>query len=577
MKTIFKNQTSKNIRFLALWILVAISFSCNKKLEIEFSPTEVQLELEPASVHFTATETETKTVMVSTNAAEWGFAIESSTEWLAVEKQGNTLRMNPKSANTGTTLRTANVVVSAKNATSVTVLVTQAAGGPPPVLFNMAEGKYFGDLSKTGNAQFLFYMYHSDEPRISVRIEGFCKLPPSFEEFKLDEGNYTCATSGAVRTFIPGSVEGLTISSSCYYDESISKLILANGGNFNVSLSGDTYTITTNMTGVDYPSGNATNIPRTTFTGKIIWGRYSLSVESSSINFGASEVGSQTATVITESPTWEFDPVSASWLTVQKQGNNQLRFTTNSANTSESKRETTVTVRANSAIPVQVKVTQNGTKDPEPGLIIPASTYTAATGTPTFFSTGPYTWTGEINPSLANKVYTITRLFNNQTFNIFANEKDGKIYLDHEKVIWEGGLIDEPGTFQAYLAYGTVYNGEKYSLIVNAPVEVYYNKTTNTLDFSNKTNVNFNGTIINNLTVYAGIIARPKPGTGAGTDSYWISDVYPDIKLSLTPKSGQSVRMEISDTPTEPAVPKKLITVDKSQLIPVNEMKTMNK
>jgi len=359
-------QPSKNIHYLMLWILAVMTFSCNKNLEIEIEPAQAPyLEVDPTEFTFGPTETTTKMAMISTNAESWTFSQEeSSKSWLTVEKRDNMLHMKPKDANTSTTERSANITVSADALDPVTVTVKQAAGGPPPVIFNEAKGKFFGDLSKNGNAQFHFYMYHTDDPRISVRIEGFCKMPPSFEQFKLDDGDYTCATSGAVRTFLPGSVVGLVLSPSIYYDESISKLILANGGTFNVSLSGDTYTITTNMTGTDYPSGDAANIPRTAFTGKIPWERYSLKVEPSSINFADDEVGKQTATVITESPTWEIDPVSATWVTAQKQGN-QISFTTNSENTSESERETTVTVRANSAIPVEVKVTQKG-KVPSP-------------------------------------------------------------------------------------------------------------------------------------------------------------------------------------------------------------------
>jgi len=368
MKTIFNNDrvslikkhTLKNIHYLVLWILAVISFSCNNKLEVEFGPAKIPfLDVVPTEINFTANETTAKQVSINTNVDNWNYTPDAASSWLTIEKPGNMLSIKPKEANTATSERTANITITADGIDPVTVKVKQA--GKDRIIYNMAKGKYFGDLSKNGNAQFHFYMYHSDAPLISIRIEAFCKLPKSFEEFKLDAGNYTCATSGAATTFLPGSIEGLVLSPSIYYDESISKLILIKGGTFNVSLSGDdTYTITTDLSGTDYPSGDAAEVPRTTFTGKIEWERYSLKVEPSSINFAANEVGYQTATVITESPTWDFVPVAASWLTVTKQGNNMLRFTTNSANTSGTKRETTVTVRANSAIPVEVKVTQNG-------------------------------------------------------------------------------------------------------------------------------------------------------------------------------------------------------------------------
>ena len=76
-----------------------------------------------SSLSFSASETATKTTTVTTNASSWNFNCSAS--WLKVEKQGNTLKVTPNSANTGSSQRTASITVSAGTAKNVTVQVTQ--------------------------------------------------------------------------------------------------------------------------------------------------------------------------------------------------------------------------------------------------------------------------------------------------------------------------------------------------------------------------------------------------------------------------------------------------------------------
>ena len=278
MKTIFKTersasikkQTSNNIHYFLLWILAVMTFSCNENLEIDISPVEILLEVKPASIVFAANETDTQTAEVTTNASDWTFSVPSSATWLTVEKEGNTLQFTPNSPNTGTSDRSTTVTVRATNADPVAVQVRQSyPSAPQPVIYNTVKCDYLGDNHKTGTANFYFNMYHSDDPRVGIRISAFCALPASFAEFKLDAGVYTVATSGAVRTIIPGIVDGSTITFSCFYDESTSNWTLIKGGSITVSLSGNTYTITTNLTGEDIHTGATVNVKPSTFTGVI--------------------------------------------------------------------------------------------------------------------------------------------------------------------------------------------------------------------------------------------------------------------------------------------------------------------
>ena len=732
MKTIYntdrvspvKNQKSKKIHYLVLWILAVMTFSCNKNLEIEIAPAQVPyLDVDPTEFTFGANETTTKMAMISTNAESWTFSQEESSKaWLTVEKSNNTLHIKPKEPNTSTTERSANITVSAGTLDPVTVKVKQA--GIDRVIYNTVECNYFGNLSKNGKAQFYFNMYHSDNPNTGIRIEGFCTLPQSFEQFKLDDGNYTVASTGEIRTMFPGRAESSTIISSCFYDEVASVWTLIKGGSLTVSSSGNTATITTDLTGEDRYTGAAANVKPSTFTGVITYRDKTpkLSVTPTTINFGASEITSKTATVTVENvESWSFDPVSASWLKVEKQGTNQLNITTLSANTGSSERTAIVKVTAGSATPVEVTVKQAGSQcatyntancvyggdilgygtaffmmdifhssNPKIGVVImgfstltgsfsnfkidagsynismtgavktilpgvisdgtiigtylynentnkitlitegsftvtisgntytiaanfkgkdsvtgaiendicisftgpikyinsesdiPESNYTATAGTPTFFNDGPNTWAGSFVPK--GDYYSISNFFDDGWL-IFADIKDGKIFLDDYTVLDEGTLVGQSGTFQFFLSYGVRYNNVNYSITMYDPVEIVYNEGTNTLDFSNKVSVNISGTQVNNLTLYIGIYAKPKPGTGAGTKNYWISDVYPDIKLKLTPKSttsSSSTFLKNMDVPRSlftqliPVATKKVLMVDESQLTPVEIKKRVD-
>ena len=218
--------------------------------------------------------------------------------------------------------------------------------------------------------------------------------------------------------------------------------------------------------------------------------------------------------------------------------------------------------------------------------LIPESTYTATVGTPRFFNTGPTTWKGEIifDDTQSSQYYVITNFFDDDWV-IFADYKNEKIFLDDYTSLWEGTLTGLSGTFQAYLSYGVLYNGSYRSIPMKDPVEIKYNESTKILDFSNKISFDFGGSIgvVNNLSLYVGILAKPKSGTGAGTDNYWISDVYPDIKLQLTPKSPQQLSSKsvhkntgISRsrfTPSSLVISNKVIMVDKPLTTPVDEMK----
>jgi hypothetical protein len=82
------------------------------------------LSVSPSSLSFGASESAQKTVTVTTNASGWEATANAS--WITLSKQSNTLLVSV-SANTATSSRTADITITAGNASSRTVTVTQAA------------------------------------------------------------------------------------------------------------------------------------------------------------------------------------------------------------------------------------------------------------------------------------------------------------------------------------------------------------------------------------------------------------------------------------------------------------------
>jgi len=223
------------------------------------------LQVTPATVTFAANENFAKAIDIVTNAENWNAA--TSAEWIAIEKQGDRLIITPKSINFGSLSLSAEIIVTAGDAEPVTVHVTQETFNSC-INYDTAKGFYLGDFLQTGIAWFTLDLYNSSDPMVGIMIEAFCTLPSSAGDFMLDAGTYYVG-DGAVRTFHPSMVYQGAILPTFFYDYGTGNHKLVTGGTFTVSLSGSTYTITTNFTGRDYVTGvDADNI-RLHYTGLI--------------------------------------------------------------------------------------------------------------------------------------------------------------------------------------------------------------------------------------------------------------------------------------------------------------------
>ena len=279
MKTIFnttqkefasvKSQISKVVRYFMAGVLALMMASCNDNLEVDITPeANDQLSVNPTSITFAAGETATKTATVTTDAADWDFTDDTSATWLTVEKQNNTLRFTPDNLNTGESQRSAGISVTAGSADPVIVQVKQDV--TPPITYNTAVCEYHGDILGNGAAFFVLDLYQSSNSNIGIFIMGFCTLPSSFVNFKLDAGTYQFAANGAVRTLFPGMFAENNARIGTYlYDFTAGKFTFVTEGSLTLALSGNTYTIAASFRGEDATSGNAVNDIRINFTGQI--------------------------------------------------------------------------------------------------------------------------------------------------------------------------------------------------------------------------------------------------------------------------------------------------------------------
>ena len=204
------------------------------------------------------------------------------------------------------------------------------------------------------------------------------------------------------------------------------------------------------------------------------------------------------------------------------------------------------------------------------------SDYTA-TGTPQLtFSSGDAnasTWKGKVEPADDDfgQYIEITN-FADEEVTIYADFINGKFILDTEYPVWENP------TYLAYLEVLLYHNGNFYNVDPSWwDKSIKYDVENRTIDFSKS--VVFSDIGLQHFVI--GIYAYHKSnGNGAG----WLTNIYPDVKLQLTPvakpeklsnKAGlKTGRLFLSKLRSSIGIPTQdMITIDKSKLVPVEGMK----
>ena len=236
------------------------------------SPVGV-LSVNPKSFTFEINETGPKAAVISSNLSKWSFT--TSSVWLKPEKKGNTLEiyadLNFDEPRTG------EITVKSGNAPPVTVQVTQVVSPKPTIVLNTCEAYYYGNYYENGVANFELYLFnypYTTKYLNFIKIDGFCTLPAS-GSFKLDAVTYHVIENIEdieAGTFFDGIIdEERKLHGTFVCDHNTPKYTMINGGTFDVALDGNTYTITTNFTGVELPSEKEVTEIKYKYTGTIFF------------------------------------------------------------------------------------------------------------------------------------------------------------------------------------------------------------------------------------------------------------------------------------------------------------------
>jgi len=199
---------------------------------------------------------------------------------------------------------------------------------------------------------------------------------------------------------------------------------------------------------------------------------------------------------------------------------------------------------------------------------IAESDYTA-TGTPQLsFSSGGASasvWEGMVTPVEDDKFgqYIEITNFADEEVIIYADYINGKFILDTEYPVWENT------TYLAYLEVLIYYNGDFYEVGPSLwDRSIQFDAETQTIEISKS--INFVNIGLQHCVI--GIYAYQKSdGKGAG----WVTNIYPDIKLQLTPVAEpEPEKASKLNSKVNPEFYSKLrssqdaITIDQSQLVP---------
>ncbi|MDR1380721.1 MAG: BACON domain-containing protein [Tannerella sp.] len=216
------------------------------------------LSINPESLEYESDKTGDKTVAVTTNAASWDATTDAA--WISLSRQDNTLRVTVSTENAETSERTATVRITAGSAAEKTLTVTQA--GRKATTYNTAECRYLGDALEKGTAVFLLDLYDASNPNVGVFIQGHCALPSRFADFRITSGTYILGAGSAFATqgtFASGSKTDNGIAGTGVYNFNTQDFIFIDNGTFTVESSGNSYTVTTNFSGIDYRTGARVN------------------------------------------------------------------------------------------------------------------------------------------------------------------------------------------------------------------------------------------------------------------------------------------------------------------------------
>jgi len=185
-------------------------------------------------------------------------------------------------------------------------------------------------------------------------------------------------------------------------------------------------------------------------------------------------------------------------------------------------------------------------------------------------------WNGRVVPVEDDdfgQYIAITNFADQEDLTIYADFIGGDFILDTQYPVWEN---DNHVGFLVAVLY---YEDKLYAIDPDMwDMSIQYDHESQTFDFSKSVNISGIGTQNISVGVYT---IQKSNGEGVG----WLTNIYPDIKLELTPISPtQTKALMLSNkkqkviSPSKlpsftPRVDKKVITIDKSQLVPFDKNK----
>lgn len=371
------------------------------------------LSVSPTELNFGASETSSKEVTITTNASGWDF--NNPADWLTITKSGNKLIVNPKSQNTASSSRTANVKITAGSASEKTIIVKQE--GRNTLSVNPAELVFAStEISNTKSVE------------ITTNASGW---------------NYS-NTAG-----------WLTITK--------------NGNRLDIRPSSNNTTVSARETLITVTAGTATEQ-----TIKVIQNgqQNTLTVSPATLSFGATETSNKQVTITTNASSWDYT-TSVSWLTLSKSGS--LLYVRPLQNTSSSSRTATITVTAGTASARTITVTQAGTS----GQPISGNYNYSATSILLWDNASHKnsSWTGQIRPnSSSSEPYIAISNFGGAGVTVYCDYIGGTYRLDVTTAVLEDADGDLGylcmGTVNSSTGEYKVYPGVNYNISYNATTNV---------------------------------------------------------------------------------------------------------
>ena len=549
--------------------IAATIVACNNNLEVLIESTINTLTISQNSFTFADNETAAQTVTVTTNALSWNATAADS--WLATEKQGNTLRLIP-TANTGTAQRMTSVTVTAGNAPSLVISVTQLGRTiitleVNPTSFSFAANE---TTSKTATVTTNAAGWDATTTAewLTVGTQGnTLRLTPKNENTGATQRTATVSVTAGTANPVVVTVtqEGnpaitYNTAEGTYWGN------LWNNGNaaFTLDLFDNSNpNIGIRIFGFCTLPSNAANF-------RLDAGAYSVASTGAvrTIHPGTYDGDIHRPTCLFDFNTATYTLITGGTFTVALSGNTYtiaINFTGKDSKTNEVVND----IRINYTGTITF---EDESEEEAPSFNDIVNSNYEATGTPLNapgFTPAPSSWSGQVIPIEADQYYTITNWANDT--HIWVDYIDGKLTLDLNNRIEEythsNGVI-----YDIYC--GAVYqSGTSFNILTE--YEIFYDKDSKTLDFSGTYNGN---------TVYVGFIGKEQ---GTNTWTRFVNTLVGNVKLVLTPVSSGSSTLAVNNIlehkknmiPNRAPSGGNHRTGDESNLkkIPLSEMKLIKK